>query len=222
MRKISGLFVFMFTILFIAACSSEPAPNEGEESAANEAGEASGGDVVVDLVSEPVSLDPHAANDGNSLYVMSTIYDTLVYLDEDLKVQPGLAESLEQIEDTVWEAKIRQGVTFHDDSELNAEVIKANLDRVRDPDLGSPLAFLFDMIDEVEVKDDYTVHIKTKFPFAALPSHLAHPAGHMISLESIKADEEAVNNGRSRSHRSMKIPSEPDISNLRSVRTATM
>src|SRR5699024_6867921 len=139
--------------------------------------------------------DPHAANDGNSLYVMNTMYDTLVALDTNLELQPALAESFEQVEDTIWEAEIREGVTFHDGSELNAEVVKANLDRVLDPEMGSPLAFLFDMIDSVEVTDEYTVEITTAYPFSALPLHLAHPGGHIISLEAIKADYEAVENG---------------------------
>lgn len=147
------------------------------------------------LASEPVSLDPHAANDGNSLYVMNTLYDTLVEQNTDLEIQPALAESLEQIEDTMWEAKLREDVTFHDGSAFNAEVVKANLDRVRDPDIGSPLGFLFDMIKNVEVIDDYTVHIETEYPFSALPAHLAHPGGHMISLEAIEADNEAIANG---------------------------
>src|SRR5699024_3607613 len=169
--------------------------NTDSDAADNDEATAENGNLTVDLASAPVSLDPHAANDGNSLYVMNAMYDTLVQMNKDLQIEPGLAESLEQIEDTVWEAKIRQGVTFHDGSPLNAEVVKANLDRVRDPDVASPVSFLFDMISSVEVIDEYTVHIKTEFPFSALPSHLAHPGGHMISLESIKEDYEAMENG---------------------------
>ncbi|MEC5425368.1 glutathione ABC transporter substrate-binding protein [Virgibacillus sp. C22-A2] len=187
--KVVILFIIMLSI-FITACSEEPDSNTNEGTT-----ELSAKVLTVDLASEPVSLDPHAANDGNSLYVMNALYDTLVQLDTDLTIQPGLAESFEQVEDTVWEAKIREGVTFHDGSELNADVVKANLDRVRDPEVASPLGFLFDMIEAVEVIDTYTVHITTEYPFAALPSHLAHPGGHIISLKSIEADYEAVENG---------------------------
>ncbi len=180
------MFVMLF---FLAACA-------GDGSGTNE--EASDGpakELVVDLASDPVSLDPHAANDGNSLYVMNAMYDTLVQMNTDLEIEPGLAESFEQIDDTVWEAKIREGVKFHDGSTLDAEVVKANLDRVLDPDIASPLSFLFNMIESVEVKDDYTVHIKTAFPFSALPSHLAHPGGHMISMDLIEKSYEALENG---------------------------
>lgn len=188
------LILFVGITLMMTACAGED-NNTDSDAADNDEATAENGNLTVDLASAPVSLDPHAANDGNSLYVMNAMYDTLVQMNKDLQIEPGLAESLEQIEDTVWEAKIRQGVTFHDGSPLNAEVVKANLDRVRDSDVASPVSFLFDMISSVEVIDEYTVHIKTEFPFSALPSHLAHPGGHMISLESIKEDYEAMENG---------------------------
>ncbi|GAB3057272.1 glutathione ABC transporter substrate-binding protein [Virgibacillus ainsalahensis] len=198
--KAKALILIMILMgLILVACADEPDSSGSDDlednNSTNETQEAEGSNLTVDLASEPVSLDPHAANDGNSLYVMNAMYDTLVQLDTDLTLQPGLAESFEQIEDTVWEFNIRQDVTFHDGSQLNAEVVKANLDRVRDPEVASPLSFLFDMIESVEVVDEYTVHITTAFPFAALPSHLAHPGGHIISLESIKADYEAIENG---------------------------
>src|SRR5690625_4626074 len=51
------------------------------------------------------------------------------------------------------------------------------------------------MIESIEVIDAYTVHITKEYPFSALPLHRAHPGGHMISLESIEADHEAIEKG---------------------------
>src|SRR5699024_10658096 len=56
--------------------------------------------------------------------------------------------------------------------------------------VGSPVAFLFELIEEVEVVDDYVLHIETSSPFAALPSHLAHTAGSIISPAVIEEDYE--------------------------------
>src|SRR5690625_3156475 len=127
MKKHIFLPILFIALLILTACADETDGNEEDTCEAET--EIEGGDLVVDIVSDPVSLDPHAANDGNSLYVMNAMYDTLVALDTNLELQPALAESFEQVEDTVWEAEIREGVTFHDGSELNAEVVKANLDR---------------------------------------------------------------------------------------------
>lgn len=192
-RKLLLTLVFILALFTVACTQGKDSDNSNATSNKNSSNDES--HVTVDLIADPVSLDPHAANDGNSLYVMNAMYDTLVEFNKDLEIVPALAESLEQVEDTVWIAKIREGVKFHDGSELNAEVVKANLDRVRDPEIASPLSFLFNMIVSVEVTDEYEVKITTDFPFAALPSHLAHPGGHMISLESINKDYEAIKNG---------------------------
>lgn len=195
-KKIFGVFILLLTV-FIAACSNPPGEEGSKEDESKQPEEIveSEGDITIMLASYPTSLDPHGANDGNSLYVMSGMYDKLVYLNEELEITPGLAESLEQVEDTVWEAKIREGVTFHDGSELDAEVVKANLDRVSDPDIASPVSFLYEMIEQVEVVDPLTVHIHTSYPFASLPAHLAHPGGNIISGKSIEADHKAIEEG---------------------------
>ncbi|UTR10606.1 glutathione ABC transporter substrate-binding protein [Evansella sp. LMS18] len=202
MKRKKSLFVtaLLASSLIFTACASEPDENGGNnnqspDNNAGNSGESAGGDLRIGVVSDPVSLDPHGANENVSNSINNTIYDGLVYQDENMEIQPALAESLEQIEDTVWEAKIREGVSFHDGSELNAEVVKMSLDRVRDEEVASPVGFLFGMITEVSVVDEYTVHIETEFPFAPLPAHLAHTGGSIVSPELVEASYEALENG---------------------------
>ncbi|MCG1010808.1 glutathione ABC transporter substrate-binding protein [Salinicoccus sp. ID82-1] len=188
--------VYLFLLICILALAGCTDDSNVDEQAAESGDPSMGGeDIGFSLQALPSSLDPHAANDGYSLYVMINIYETLVRMNQDLELEPGLAESYEQVDDTTWEFKLREDVTFHDGSPFNAEVVKANLDRVRDPEVGSPLEFLFTEIEEVEVVDDYTVNIHTARPFAALPAHLAHPGGSMISKEVIDQDYENMENG---------------------------
>ncbi|WP_331248524.1 glutathione ABC transporter substrate-binding protein [Evansella clarkii] len=202
MKRKKSLFAaaILASSLIFTACASEPDENGGNDNQspdnnAENSGESASGDLRIGIVSDPVSLDPHGANENVSNSINNTIYDGLVYQDENMEIQPALAESLEQIEDTVWEAKIREGVTFHDGSELNAEVVKMSLDRVRDEEVASPVGFLFGMIADVSVVDDFTVHIETEFPFAPLPAHLAHTGGSIISPELVEASYEAMENG---------------------------
>lgn len=203
MKNLKKTYLFSLVLafaIFLAACASEPTGNEGDsgsddEGTSDNGGTEGGGDLIISLASDAVSLDLHGSNDTYSSNVASNIYETLVYHDKELELQDGLAESHEQLDANTWEFKLEQGVKFHDGSEFNADVVKANLDRILDPAIASQRAFLYDMIEEVEVIDDYTVHIKTEYPFAPLPAHLAHNGGGMMSGEMIAEDYEAMENG---------------------------
>ncbi|WP_020006998.1 glutathione ABC transporter substrate-binding protein [Salinicoccus albus] len=185
MKKVSSLLLFAL-ILVLTACTddSEVEPQEGT---ADEAAE-SGGDLVVSTASDLVSLDPHGSNDLPSDQVRGTIYDGLVKHNDDLGIEPQLAEDWEQTDDHTWVFTLREDVTFHDGSEFNAEVVKANLDRVVDPAVASSRVNIFEMIETVNVLDDYQVEIVTAYPFAPLLNHLAHDGGGMISKEVIDED----------------------------------
>ncbi|MEZ5347596.1 MAG: ABC transporter substrate-binding protein [Microthrixaceae bacterium] len=108
--------------------------------------------------------------------VALAIYDTLTTPNADGDYVPLLAESVEPNEDyTQWTVTLREGVTFHDGSALDATVVKNNLDAflgnypARNPLL---LKFLFEPISAVEVTGDLTLTISTKVPWPALPAAL--------------------------------------------------
>ncbi|TMW70461.1 glutathione ABC transporter substrate-binding protein [Alteribacter natronophilus] len=194
----------------LAACAAEPDEDAGtdadtgdggtdtgeeDDEAAGEEGGEEGGDLVIGVNSDLNSLDPHTSNDVPSGQMQTQIYETLAKFDEDMELQPYLAESWEDVEEDVWRFNLVEGVTFHDGSEFNAEVVAANVERILDEEIGSPRAILFDVIEEVNVVDDYTVEFRTEVPFAPLPSHFAHYAASMISKESIEGDYEAMEEG---------------------------
>ncbi len=200
--KKSLLFlVFGLLLSFVlVACASEPDESgnnesEGDGEGTSEEEAVEGGELVIANQSDAVSLDPAGSNDTPSSNVQANIYETLVHLDADMQLQPGLATEWEAVEDNVWEFKLRDDVTFHDGSEFNAEVVKANIDRILDPDVASPRFFLYEMVEEVEVVDDYTVRFVTEYPFAPFPAHIAHNGGGMVSKDAIDADYEAMENG---------------------------
>lgn len=65
--------IIIFIGFVLTACSDDGSSNEESSNSEGENKQ-----LNVSLAAEPVSLDPHAANDGNSLYVMNAMYDTLV------------------------------------------------------------------------------------------------------------------------------------------------
>ncbi len=153
-----------------------------------DAQEEGGGDLIIAEMSDLVSLDPHGNNDVPSSNVRANIYDTLTILDENMEVQPHLAVEWEETDENTYSFTLRDDVVFHDGTEFNAEVVRANLLRVTDENFASQRAFLYEMITDIEVVDDYTVEITTEYPFAPLLSHLAHDAGGMLSLDVITED----------------------------------
>ena len=197
MRKKSYILIFLIGFLSIAlvACASEPNDVDDADEGNPDGQTTQGGDLIIAKQSDVVSLDPAASNDTPSSDVQRNIFETLVTQDENMENQPLLAESWEQIDDTTWVFKLREGITFHDGSDFNAEAVKANIDRTLDPEVGSPRAIMYNMITEVEVIDNYIVQFKTAYPFAPLPAHLAHPGGVMISKEQIEEDYAAMENG---------------------------
>ena len=153
---------------------------------------AAGGDLIIAELSDASSLDPHGSNDVPSSNIQSNLYETLVNRDANGELVPGLAESWTQVDDLTWEFKLKQGVTFHDGEAFNADAVKASFDRLLDPEVASPRAFLFEMVTEVKVVDESTVQFVTEYPFSPLLAHLTHNGGSIISPKSIEEDYAAM------------------------------
>lgn len=199
MKYIFRLSLLVLFVVVLAACTDDSdVDEEAEGETVDDTAAEGGGDLVLSTGNDVVSLDPHSSNDLYSDQVRNTVYEGLVTQDENFEIQPLLAENWEQVDELTWQFTLNEGVTFHDSSGFDAEVVKANLDRVQDPAVASPRLSIFEMIDEVNVIDDYIVEIVTEYPFSPLLSHLTHDGGGMISKEVIDEDyEKALQNSNS-------------------------
>src|SRR5512143_294301 len=104
-----------------------------------------------------------------------------------MKLKPVLAESYEASRDGLtYTIKLRHGVKFHDGTDFDAEAVKANFDRVTNPDNKLKRYGLYSIIGKTEVVDPYTVKFTLKEPFSAFINDLAHPSGVMISPAALK------------------------------------
>jgi peptide/nickel transport system substrate-binding protein len=84
-----------------------------------------------------------------------------------------LAESWQPVGDATWEFKLRQGVTFHDGTPFNAEVLKFTLERIFDPTFNSLQKTYWVPITAIETPDEYTIHITTETPMGTMPYTMA-------------------------------------------------
>ncbi len=185
MQKKIWLFMLFAMLLIVAACTDDSDVDEAAEGESS--GDASGNDLVIGMINEAVSLDPHVSNDIPSAQLRTQIFDTLVEQDVDMEFGEGLATSFEQDEDQ-WTMQLKEGVTFHNGSDFTAEDVEATLDRVMDPSVGSSVAFMFEMINDIEIVSDHEIVFTTDYPFTPLPSHLAHNTAGILSKEIIDED----------------------------------
>ncbi|MFP4321267.1 MAG: ABC transporter substrate-binding protein [Anaerolineales bacterium] len=97
----------------------------------------------------PATLDPLTASADAEIAFLNAVYDYLIDTDVDFNLVPRLAESWEVNEDgTQYTLTIRDGVTFHDGSELTLDDILWTFDYHLNQD--GPVAGLLSDLENIE------------------------------------------------------------------------
>lgn len=145
-----------------------------------------GGELSLSLALAPSTLDPHLGNSGGDDVYWRSMFDTLVGVDQQYKPQQALslAKSWEQPDDTTIIFHLRDGVKLHDDSALDSDLVKWNMDRVKDPQLHSTYAALMAPLRQVQTPDPQTATFVMDAPDAAMFSNLYQRGGAIISRKA--------------------------------------
>lgn len=182
LKRVLSCLLALVMILALAACGSKPAaesqdtvevsaeqtekpkkqgdPNRERDHNARDAGlePQYGGVFHMVKTTSPTSLFPayKAINGGGYL---GACLETLCYQNPTTnEIEPRLTESYEfDMENCVITAKIREGIMFHDGSELTSEVVKWNYDFMKENGQASNV---YDV--NVEIIDDY--NFRMTFP----------------------------------------------------------
>jgi peptide/nickel transport system substrate-binding protein len=162
-------------MLAFAACSS----GGGSGGAAAAPGTV-GGNLVMARPDEASSLVPSVPTDNASIWVIEEIYDTLLVPSADgLKVEPSLATPWKQLaEGLSWTFTLRDGVTFSNGQPLTSADVKFSIDQNRKEE--AQAYFLDSVITDIQTPDAKTVVLKTKVPWAPLPSTMAFYANSIV------------------------------------------
>lgn len=150
-----------------AAPSQAPAPSAAPASAAPSSAatttSAPQGTLTVATTTFPNSLDLPNTSEINAGMVAAQMYDSLVWLDDEGKIQPALATSWEISPDgTAYTFKLREGVTFHNGEPFTADSVVTSWQRASKPEV--KFGDRWTIAKSVEKIDDLTVKITTEKP----------------------------------------------------------
>ena len=132
-RRGTVLGLSLPALSFIAsACGGDDDEGDGSATGATDTTGGTpqqGGTLRTALITPSGALDPLTVGDEGGLAVLGQSGEYLAWSDDELMLQPRIAESWEPNEDgSVWTFAIRQGVTFHDGTPLTAEDVVATIE----------------------------------------------------------------------------------------------
>lgn len=143
-------------------------------------------------------LDSHRHNQLHTGHPTAAMYTGLTDIDQQGNIVPGIAESWEPNKElTSWVFRLRKGVLFHNGREVDAEAVKLNILRIKDPAIGSDWhRGAVDTIDSVDVLDKYTVRFNTTIPDVSLPSNVMHYPTNLQAPDNFdKASDHPIGTG---------------------------
>ena len=154
-----------------------------------------GGELVFPVPSEPPSYDGHREETFGLIHPFAPFYSTLLRVDptdpSGTKPVGDLAESWTVSKDGLtYTFKLRQGVKFHDGSEMTSTDVKASYDKIVFPPagVGSSRKGQYRSVEAVEAPDPYTVRFRLKWPESSFLLALSSPYNFIYKADILAKD----------------------------------
>ena len=144
--------------------------------------------ITVQIGPNPETLDPalNSAVDGGNMLI--TLFETLLIIDQDNKVQPGQAEKYVVSDDGLtWTFTMRDGLKWSDGTELNAKDFEYTFKRIADTNVAAPYAeTVIGMIegykDAIDSKNPEKLNVKASEDGKTLTIKLAYPCSYFDKI----------------------------------------
>lgn len=181
-------YILLLIVLLLAACSGGNDEEGAEEGTSNDSSDGASDEVLtIGNSNDIVSFDIHDHNNTSTEAVHVNMFNYLVKNDPDEGFIPDLAESWENVDETKWEFKLKEGVKFHNGDELTAEDVKFTLERVAND--SALLEYgAYRQIEEVEVVSDYEFVIHTYEPEPALLNRVSRIGSGILPKNYIETE----------------------------------
>lgn len=131
-------------------------------------------------------LDPAATRTGDAYMLTGMIFSNLTRVSHELKPEPQLAHKWEaNATGDEWTFYLVKNAKFHNGRPVTAEDVKYSIERILDPKTASKGAKALGPIEEIIVKDDYTIVFKLSGPYADLALQLGNTFSRIIAKENV-------------------------------------
>ena len=144
-------------------------------------------DLVIGVKETQTTVDPHFSTLPANMQTNFPVFEPLLKLDGNLKLQPRLAESWTIADDKTWIFKLRKDVKFHDGSPFTADDVVFSLKRAASLPSTNSFRSYVSQIATSEAIDPYTVKVTTSEAASTLGHYLAN-----VSMVSKKSAESAT------------------------------
>ena len=172
-RQWTGLWITLLAmVMVLSACGGSGKGTENNTASEGSGSEATASSTLTIAAATDIeSFDPHNNNNTSSEAVLVNVFDYLIKNDSEQKKVAGLATSWDQVDDTTWRFKLREGVTFHNGDPFTSADVKFTLERVAKDNTLKQNSY-FKNIVEVKAVDEHTVDIITDGPDPLLLNRL--------------------------------------------------
>jgi len=147
-----------------------------------------GGLLRVGLDVDADTLDPRLTKNTSGFRLKELVFNGLVAINPDFTPAPDLAEKWTNPDEKTWVFTLRQGVKFHDGSELTASDVKFTYESVLDQAFNSPFRAFYLSVDKVDATDKNTVTFTLKAPFAPFLSYMDLAVVPQAAVQKLGAD----------------------------------
>lgn len=159
MKKLLCLLMAAVMMFSLVACGNNAANNGGDDSTSGiESGDVHRDRLTVAIGKEPKTLVPYASNDTATAPITHQIYEALIGRDANMEMVPGLATEWEQVDETHYRFKLREGVKFHNGNDFTAEDVLYSFEQNTASDATAATMGPVDIANCV-IEDDHTIVI---------------------------------------------------------------
>ena len=180
-RKVMSGLLAGSLILSLVACGAGSGANETGDPSGNGAvgtPSASGDEIVVNVSDNVtlINLEVYANNNSCEFLYADLVFDPLYYGDRQGNNSPCICTSYDLNEDgTEVTLHIKEGVKFHDGTDLNAEDVVATFEfMLRNMDTLGLASAVWSNLESVELIDEYTCKITLSQYFATFENSLTY------------------------------------------------